>query len=147
MICPKCIKDFENIPYETAFQYRGLYYGIFKSSSNTCMNCQTQLYETKITQEEMGVLSLISHDNTFYEAMIDLAEKDPIEYQLKMSQFKANIPQQKKESNNQITCPYCKSANVKKISTDSRMLSTGFWGLGSGKIGKQWHCNNCSSDF
>lgn len=44
-------------------------------------------------------------------------------------------------------CIYCKSRNTKKISATSRLFSTGFFGLGSKKIGKQWHCNNCNSDF
>ena len=46
-----------------------------------------------------------------------------------------------------ITCPYCKSTNTKKISGGSRWLSTGLFGLASSKVGKQWHCNNCGSDF
>ena len=46
-----------------------------------------------------------------------------------------------------ITCPYCKSTNTKKLSSLSRALSAGFFGLGSSKIGNQWHCNSCGSDF
>lgn len=46
-----------------------------------------------------------------------------------------------------ITCPYCKSTNTKKLSSLSRALSAGLFGLGSSKIGKQWHCNSCGSDF
>jgi len=46
-----------------------------------------------------------------------------------------------------ITCPYCKSTNTKKISGASRFISTGIFGLASGKVGKQWHCNSCKSDF
>ena len=46
-----------------------------------------------------------------------------------------------------ITCPYCKSTNTKKLSSLSRALSAGIFGLGSSKIGKQWHCNSCGSDF
>lgn len=46
-----------------------------------------------------------------------------------------------------VTCPYCGSVNVKKVSTISRMASVGFFGLSSKKVGKQWHCNNCKSDF
>lgn len=48
---------------------------------------------------------------------------------------------------NSVKCPYCKSANVRKISTAGRVVSTGLFGLGSKKIGKQWHCGNCGSDF
>ena len=46
-----------------------------------------------------------------------------------------------------IECPYCHSRNTSKIGTVSRMFSAGFFGLGSKKIGKQWHCNSCGSDF
>lgn len=46
-----------------------------------------------------------------------------------------------------ITCPYCQSTNTKKIGVIGRSVSTGLFGFGSSKIGKQWHCNNCKSDF
>lgn len=46
-----------------------------------------------------------------------------------------------------VKCPYCNSTNTKKLSSMSRMFSGGLLGLGSGKIGKQWHCNSCGSDF
>lgn len=46
-----------------------------------------------------------------------------------------------------IYCPYCKSDNTVKIDTISRMGSIYIAGAASGKIGKQWHCNNCKSDF
>lgn len=51
------------------------------------------------------------------------------------------------EQSRRVTCSYCGSANVKKISLASRSVSTGLFGLGSKKIGKQWHCCNCGSDF
>ena len=44
-------------------------------------------------------------------------------------------------------CPYCKSTKVKKIGVSGRLFSTAMFGMASGKIGKQWHCNNCKSDF
>lgn len=46
-----------------------------------------------------------------------------------------------------ITCPYCSSTNVKKIGSLSRLVSVGTLGLAGGKIGRQWHCNQCKSDF
>lgn len=46
-----------------------------------------------------------------------------------------------------ITCPYCNSTNCTKISGLNRAVSIGFWGLMSKKIGKQWHCDECGSDF
>lgn len=46
-----------------------------------------------------------------------------------------------------IQCPYCNSKNIKKISTTKRVVSIGIVGLASDKIGKQWHCKNCKSNF
>ncbi|MBQ4522114.1 MAG: hypothetical protein IJA10_04080 [Lachnospiraceae bacterium] len=54
------------------------------------------------------------------------------------------IPQTKSV---EVNCPYCNSSDTKKITTTSRLLSMGFFGLASGKVGKQWHCNSCKSDF
>lgn len=57
------------------------------------------------------------------------------------------IAQNTRSTTPTITCPYCQSTNTSKISTTSRMLSAGLFGLGSKKIGKQWHCGKCGSDF
>ena len=47
-----------------------------------------------------------------------------------------------------IICPYCQSTNTKKISGLSKAVSVGLWGIFAlGKTTKQWHCNNCNSDF
>lgn len=48
---------------------------------------------------------------------------------------------------NKVECPYCHSTYVSKIGTLSRVASIGILGLASKKIGKQWHCNSCKSDF
>lgn len=47
-----------------------------------------------------------------------------------------------------IICPYCNSANTRKISGLSKVGSAALFGVfAMGKISKQWHCNNCDSDF
>ena len=47
-----------------------------------------------------------------------------------------------------ITCPYCQSTNTKKISVLSKAASVGLFGIFAlGKTTKQFHCNNCKSDF
>lgn len=48
---------------------------------------------------------------------------------------------------NQVHCPYCNSTNCKKISGISKATSVAIFGLFSQKVKKQWHCNNCGSDF
>lgn len=46
-----------------------------------------------------------------------------------------------------VTCPYCKSTNTTKISGISKAGSVMMFGIFSQKVKKQWHCNNCKSDF
>jgi transposase-like protein/predicted RNA-binding Zn-ribbon protein involved in translation (DUF1610 family) len=48
---------------------------------------------------------------------------------------------------NKVKCPYCSSSNTSKIGIFGRSLSIGLFGFASGKIGKQWHCNGCGSNF
>ena len=47
-----------------------------------------------------------------------------------------------------VTCPYCQSTNTKKITNTSKAVHTAIFGIWSmGRNAKEWHCNNCSSDF
>lgn len=42
-------------------------------------------------------------------------------------------------------CPFCQSANIRKISGLERTASISILGLFSNKIGKTWACENCKS--
>lgn len=55
--------------------------------------------------------------------------------------------QQDLTSGKRVVCPYCKSTNTEKISTVSRAVSVSLVGAAGGKLGKQWRCKNCSSNF
>lgn len=47
-----------------------------------------------------------------------------------------------------ITCPYCKSTDVKKITVTSKAIHTAVFGLFSlSRNSKNYHCNNCGSNF
>lgn len=46
-----------------------------------------------------------------------------------------------------VYCPYCNSVNTSKISTTSKVLNTALFGIFGTKRHKQWHCNQCNSDF
>lgn len=50
-------------------------------------------------------------------------------------------------SNNGVKCHYCGSTNTKKISNISKASSVAMFGIFSKKVHKEWHCNNCNSDF
>lgn len=123
--------------------------------SGTCPRCKTEMIEINMSCNDFFVLKHTSENVEFYEAMIKLHDEDIIAYEEKMSTFRANDPwwqeqhglKPKTEEDNQIHCPYCKSTNLKKITASNRMFSTVLFGIGSKKIGKQWHCNNCGSEW
>lgn len=47
-----------------------------------------------------------------------------------------------------VLCPYCGHYDTKKISKASKVGSVALWGVyGLAKASKEWHCNNCGSDF
>ena len=46
-----------------------------------------------------------------------------------------------------VECPYCHATNVKKITTTSKVVNTAIFGIFGTKRHKQWHCNQCNSDF
>ncbi len=46
-----------------------------------------------------------------------------------------------------VECPYCHSQNTKKVSVASKAGSVALWGIFSQKVKKQWHCNNCGSEW
>lgn len=113
-------------------------------------NCNGNLIETSLSYDDFCVLCDISEDNSFFQAMIDLKEKDIIEYNLKMSQFKSQLEQQKNnktQNSNQPKCPTCQSINIKKISTTSKVASVAMWGLLSQKVKKTYHCNKCGYEW
>lgn len=144
-LCNKC--RINNEPYCCG------YIGWLKDDCYSCPICGGNLEDTIISKDDYKIIDSISDDVQFLEAMIDLKKKDPIEYQLKMSQFKANLKQQEqvqesRVEENTIHCPYCNSTNVKKITTTSKAVHTAIFGIFSmGRNSKQWHCNDCKSDF
>lgn len=72
----------------------------------------------------------------------------PEEYNAEsIKEFRAKQKLARAREAQKLHCPYCKSTNVKKISFTGKALSVGTLGILSKKIGKQWHCNNCKSDF
>lgn len=47
-----------------------------------------------------------------------------------------------------VECPYCHSKNTKKITATSKAVHTALFGIFSvSRNSKQWHCNNCNSEF
>lgn len=46
-----------------------------------------------------------------------------------------------------VTCPYCNSTNTTKITATSKVLNTALFGFLGTKRLRNYHCNDCKSDF
>ncbi len=82
-------------------------------------------------------------DQYLFDHRDEILSKKSAEFDAKMEHGKAVLEEQSRR----VKCIYCGSTNVKKIGLLNRAVSTELWGLGSKKIGKQFHCNNCGADF
>lgn len=126
--CPICNKTGQNMDWCDNEKYREFSKGFHnvlvpKEDLKVCPGCGKGILENSIlTHDEFNLIDNVSDsDRQFLEAMIDLKKKDPIEYQLKMSQFKANLKQQEqleesRVEENTLRCPNCGSTNLSKIS-------------------------------
>lgn len=122
---------------------------------SNCPKCNTEMMDCHTTFDEwltMGVDGMWQWRQEIYNKYVinspEFNEKlfnETFKKEKAEHDYYASYP--RKPSEPKITCPYCQSTNTKKIGIVSRSVSAGLFGLGSKKIGKQWHCNNCNSDF
>ena len=146
-ICNKCITCKTNI--WQAGDING-FFEAFIPPDNKCPYCHNKLQDINISYDELKIIKSISCDISFIQSMLVLKEKDIIEYNLKMSQFRNQVEQQnssKIPNDNTPKCPTCNSTDIKKITGTSKAVSVAMWGLLSRKVHKQWHCNNCGSEW
>lgn len=136
---------------------------------NSCDKCNSK---NIISEEEYNkIIEELKHANIFtkkkllrhqtYKCIYDRLQKREVSYPkpiiLENSNYESDEEYWKRINQHTINknalasqtveCPYCHSNNTKKISTTSRVISTSLFGLGSKKIGKQFHCNHCGADF
>ena len=81
-----------------------------------------------------------------YKVWQEKQKEDELNYQAqkRLEQYKL---QEDVAAGRRVECPYCHSMNTEKISGVARGVSIYALGVASSKLGKQWHCNNCKSDF
>lgn len=118
-----------------------------------CPFCNNKLIDTKFPHDDFNLIGKSSDWNRqVLDAMMELYKKDPIEYQLKLNQFKLQQEQkeeivEKQRQENLVHCPYCNSTNVSKITGTERAISVIGLGIFSKKINKSFKCNNCGGTF
>lgn len=152
--CPVCNETRQNMEWcddEKLKEFSKGYHNVLipKDGLTICPACKKGILEDSIlTHDEFNLIEDVSDSNRqFLEAMIELKKKDPIEYQLKISQFKANLQQQesnkKVEEDNTLRCPTCNSTKVKKISATSKVVGASMFGLFSKTARSQFKCERC----
>ena len=113
--------------------------------NNVCPMCHEK---NSYIEEYIMDIKRISNDPDFIQAMTKLHDEDPIEYQLKMSQFKSNLKQQEqvqesRAEENKPRCPTCGSTNIEKISLGKKAVGGALFGIFSSNVRKSMHCKSC----
>lgn len=114
-----------------------------------CPFCNNALIDTGLLVEDFHLIGKATDWNRqILDLMMELHEKDLIEYQLKLNQFKLQqeqheaIKDQERESS-KLHCPTCNSTKVKKISGTAKVAGAAMFGLFSKTAKSQFKCENC----
>lgn len=111
-----------------------------KSSSYTkkikCPNCSSLIPETSRICPDCGFDGIGSY-------LLQLEK----EKQSKIIDYTHNYEPISNNVQNVPKCPTCQSTDIKKISGLSKAGSVAMWEIFSRKVHKQWHCNNCGSEW
>lgn len=151
-ICPICAKENQRKSSHSIIYVPGwedAFISEEAAENETCADHPSQkLIKSLITCEEFQILREISNEPSFMSAMDELKSKDIIEFNLKMSQFKSQVNQQKAtEKSNVPKCPTCGSTNIEKISVGKKALGGAMFGIFSSNIRNTMHCKNCGAKW
>ena len=152
IICPECEKEISD-------------------KSETCIHCGYPLinYTCKINDKEYNLkdeLSMVLVNNDDWikaigslrrKTYLTLSDGKKLIELMKSTKSVPNIyipkhpledRKYENKTSNVIICPYCHSTDTKKITNTSKAVHTVLFGIFSiSRNNKQWHCNNCGSDF
>lgn len=112
------------------------------SENNLCPFCKNEVKDINVCLNDILILAKASNYNRqLLDAMIELHDKDIIEYELKMSQFRAQVDTQEERKRQERNLPRCPKCGSTSITASQRGYSfwTGF--LGSNKTVNR--CSNC----
>ena len=140
LLCPKCGETY------TKAEAFGL-------DNNHCKICNTEIIQLDMIRSEYtelvfgGKLEWPQSEIEFIKKYGNNQFSEEAFYHCIALHKQKNNDKTIQPSKPQVTCPYCNSTNTKKITTAKRAGSIIGLGILSKKIGKQWHCDNCGSDF
>lgn len=145
-------------------EYRKGFVGIYKTekfptdyneklNQLICPFCNNKLIDTNFPHEDFNLIGKVTDWNRqVLDLMMELHNKDLIEYQLKLNQFKLQQEQHEaiiehERESNRPHCPTCGSTNIKKITGTERATSVIGLGIFSNKINKSYKCLKCKSTW
>lgn len=128
------------------------------SNENPCWFCESPTVEITIPTEKFYQLKdeqeqsiMDFHINNTIKETYDHSTHLAMEARRRKNREKSltQVARSREEEKraSQVTCPYCKSTNVKKLGNMDRALSFAAWGFASNKVGKNFKCKNCGSTF
>ena len=136
-VCPRCGKFYCNQEY--------------------CPDCKTKMVDCHLSKEkDLELCVNLSAEKQWEQQMrekyaIGSPEFDEVLYNKRLQEEKAEeeyyASYPRRPSEPKITCPYCKSTNINKISSMAKAANIAMFGIFGNKRKYQWHCNNCGSDF
>ncbi len=102
--------------------------------------------------ERQFIDEYIKNSPEFDQYLFDHRDEDlfkrRMENKAKLDYGKAILEGRDKGNKFGVECPYCHATNVKKITNTSKAVHTAIFGIFSvGRNSKNFHCNNCNSDF
>lgn len=153
LVCPKCANIYNGwnmIRYDLPQHLKCEYCGTIIVQTNEDIEEIFKLSVPRSKEEEYKSKSINlakefgnnQFDEHTYDNRIQMLHKEVQSY-IKQIDSK----NQQSQQSNQPKCPTCGSTNIKKVSATSKAVSVALFGLFSQKVKKQWHCNNCGSDF
>lgn len=113
-----------------------------KPDFEICEHCGSKIFKSPLTVEEYAYIDCIAEDDReFLDAMIELKQKDIIEFKTKIAQFKEQVDAQEERKRQERNLPRCPKCGSTSITASQRGYSfwTGF--LGSNKTVNR--CSNC----
>jgi hypothetical protein len=94
------------------------------------------------------VLTSTNFDQYYFDNAKNIKGQKDNEFNAKMEHGKAVLEGRDKGNKFGVECPYCHATNVNKITNTSKAVHTAIFGIFSmGRNSKNFHCNNCNSDF
>lgn len=107
-------------------------------SLENCLLCNTKMVTTDIPYDFM------EWTTNEEEVKNRIYKKYGVKYKKEYDPHALEKLAQAKEKEEYIPrCPTCQSPDVEKLSTATKIVSTGFFGLGSKTVGKTYKCKNC----